>query len=215
MKIEPTEKYDQEVFSFLKEIKYLLKRNEGNQVTYHDRYKPHNKNFWKIQFLVDKLSKKEVFEVVDVIDVKGGTNPDYHNIDFILKVNRPAFDDLYEQYKTVFENHNKDTLIVNSKTGDYEFRVGGKVYKSNLSLASNSFTALLLLATHSGEELKYKDIDKVLDRHKPHSSTTEKERVKEALKYAKKKLKYRGNKLFKPLYYGVRLLPRVEIIRSK
>lgn len=208
MKIEPTEKYDQEVFSFLKKIKYLLKRNKSNEITYIDRYSPNNKNFWNIQFLIDKLSKKGVFEVVDVIDVKGGTNTVYQSINFTLRINRQLFNRLYKRYKKAF-NLPRKTKVVIHKNGKVFLLVKAKIHKYKFGTSTNSFRTLMLLAKEKDIRKTFEEIEKSFKK-RTRSNTYIERSVRDSVQYIKEKLEYNKDD-FIQTDFGFRLVCDVEI----
>ena len=209
MKIEPSEPYDQEVFSFLKEIEYLLRRSETHEVCYVDTYRPFNKNFFKTQMLIDKLAKKKVFKIIDAYEVKGGSNPDYQSVNFILKVSAPDFERLYKQYKKAFELSRNIKLVI-YKSGLAELITTGKSRRAKFSPNADSFKVLMLLAKNKDVYVSFTDIAKAM-KQKPERDTTEERRARDAVAYIKsKKFNYKEED-FIQTSFGFRLVSDVEI----
>lgn len=207
MKIEPAELYDQEVFSFLKEVKYLLKQSEDNRISYSVRYFPHNKDFYKRQILIDKLAKKGILGVIDCYETQGGTNPDYRGVEFILTIN-PPFNKIYEKYKRVFSLSRSTKLTIYGK-GKATLLANGNSYKAKFQTGSDSFKILTLLAKNKDICLSFSEIGEVL-KDKPSKETSQERRVRDAIQYIKTKLEYKKND-FIQTDYGFRLVCDVEI----
>lgn len=209
MKVEPAEEYDQEVYSFLKEIKYELKKNNNGVVSYIDRYAPYNKNFWKTQYFIDKLTKAGVFEVLNCCEAKGGINPDFQSVDFSLKVNLPAFNKLYEKYTKAFEISISTKLVI-YKNGEAQLTANGKTYKTKFNKGRDYFRVLMLLSTNKDNLLTFGEIAHTM-KEKPDRETGDERRARDAIQYIKdKKFGYKG-KDFIQTERGFRLVCDVEI----
>ena len=209
MKIEPMEEYDQEVFSFLKEIKHQLKQKESNEISYSVYYSPHNKNFYKTQFLIDKLAKKGVFKVIDCYEVKCGTNPDFRSVNFVLKVIPLVFNRFYAQYKKAFEL-SRNTKLVIYKNGEAELIANGNTHKTKFNSGSDSFSVLMLLAKNKDNLVSFSEIAETM-KEKPSKDTTDERRARDVIQYIKsKKFGYKGTDFIQTAF-SFRLVCDVEI----
>ncbi len=212
MKIDPKGDFDKKVFNFLREIEYKRKEANSNQVFYSIRIKPINLDKYKDQLLIDRLVKQKVIEVIDVVDVVAGKAKLYEAIQFEIKILLPKFDLIYNTYRNIFETDGSNKLII-KKNGEVSFTCDGVEYLANFKPKSNLFNVLLKLAEKSGDSISVEELNKEMKRSKLNSNNDDSvERVSDAIKNIKKKLKYKGKLLIKSEYHNFRLLPSNQII---
>ena len=209
MKIDPSGKYDQQVYITLRKIRHKQRQNKSNRIVYLIQLYPDPQSSIDQQLIIDNLEKEKVIRRVLTYEGSVGKNKNYVALNIELEILEPAFSKLYSQYKRAFESAGKDKLLI-YRNGKVIFYCKGKEYKAVFRPNTNSYEFLVLLATNRPKVLSFEEINRALKRKKEHSYAKAPDRVRETVKYIRKKLGYKGKRLFR-VDYGFGLIPEFEI----
>lgn len=158
------------------------------------------------------LLKNHAIELIDDIghtenDKKG--TPEYVVEEmYRLKLGK-KWNEFYDRYKKKFESSGKDKLLF-SKSGAVVFCCDGYEYKAVFNPKTNMYKALFLLASKQPEIMSFETIDSTLERKKLNTESTEENRARQVIRDIKRKLKYKGKRLF-CANFGFGLIPEAEI----
>lgn len=207
-----------------------LQNNENAPITYalflhpalNDPYKP---NSVVEQELIQKMIDEGILEETEERsnfkvgeDVVG--NPKAAGVHYYFKVDTVRFNDLYDKYKRLIQQHQLaeekgNTLIFNTANGEVSYTSpDGKTYEGELNKNTNSYRILSFLVDQPINKLfDFSELAKHLNSPRGHSrEPTEERRVRDTIQSIKEVLNYYGEDLFIS-DYGFGIKCKVHIIR--
>lgn len=206
-------------FYILNKIKegLILKDNKNGVVEYNlflypslnDPYKP---NSTQEQILIDNLIKSNILEETEKRgDFKIGKHktgkPIPTGIVYYIMVINPAFEIMYKKYCAIIKNNQiGNVLTFYSNDGRITYiSPEGEEYNCKLRINSNPYALLKILTKEPHKVFKFDEIAKDFKELKANINSDNERRVRDAVSFIKKKLKYHKNDLFISEYgFGLR-----------
>lgn len=165
---------------------------------------------WITDFQIKQIDIPNLVNPIHISDISyyRQSSSSFSNIIFLEILSK--FNEFYQIYKKKIELIEKDKLFF-SKSGAVVFRCDGCEYKAKFDPITNMYKALFLLVSNQPSITSFDALDSSLERRKLNTYPTEESRARQVIRDIKRKLKYKGKKLFYTKF-GFRVIPEVTII---
>lgn len=211
--IDPTERYEKDVFYVLQKIRDNLRIGGSNLIHYliPVHHKKSQITIGREQLLINNLEKESILTIVDVYPSSVGKDK---LINFDLKINKASFMKLYQRYKSAFgkggENKfsekNLITKVIIHKTGRVVLKKGKKTNSHGFKPGLGAYNTLHLLVSKKREKVGFEEVNDVLK----HGEGTAERRARDVIGYIRAVLGHPGDEFIKT-ENGFRLMCEVVI----